>query len=160
MLLSFEKKELKIHGVLPYLQELFFPPPVHLPEQQSLSVSQTSNLIPQLEAGALVGAKTGALVGAKTGALVGAAVGVEVGADGAEIGAEVGADGAEIGAEVGSETSSDGPVISPVYSIRLGEPSPGFLTKPDVASKRILSAISAGVREGSFWRSKAATPAT
>ena len=149
MLLSFEKKELKIHGVLPYLQELFFPPPVHLPEQQSLSVSQTSNLIPQLEAGALVGAKTGALVGAKTGALVGAAVGVEVGAD-----------GAEIGAEVGSETSSDGPVISPVYSIRLGEPSPGFLTKPDVASKRILSAISAGVREGSFWRSKAATPAT
>jgi hypothetical protein len=59
---------------VPYLQDLLFFPPLHFPEQQSLSVLQGSNLAPQLGVGTGVGAGTGAEVGAGVGAGVGTGV--------------------------------------------------------------------------------------
>jgi hypothetical protein len=50
--------------------------------------------------------------------------------------------------------------MSPVYSKRLGDPAPGFVTTSAVALASILVSKPAGVRLGSSSRSKAATPAT
>ena len=97
--------------------------------------------------------QTGAGTGAGVGARVG--TGVRAGAgDGAGDGTGV-RTGAGDGAGVGT-----GPVMSPVYSNRLGDPVPGFVTTLAVALASILVSKPIGVRLGSSWRSNAATPAT
>jgi hypothetical protein len=74
--------------------------------------------------------------------------------------------GAEVGAGAGSEVCAGsggarlGPAISPLYSIRLGDPAPRFFTTPAVALASIFASTSAGEIPGSSSRSKAATPAT
>jgi hypothetical protein len=71
---------LTIHGIVPYPQNVFLPPPLHLFEQQSLSEVQDAESTAQLAIGAVVGARTGEREGGEVGVEVGAGTAVGAGA--------------------------------------------------------------------------------